>query len=92
MNKFLIIGFLIFSGCGKKDEAVNLYCGVKDPANDLDWLRIIIKEKKCLVIVFWYKKWRCPVLMKEVFVFNLKSKVQEGIHRGKSTTILVTAL
>ncbi|MBL7789903.1 MAG: hypothetical protein JNL75_08780 [Chitinophagales bacterium] len=73
--KGVLVGMcLILFTCGKKEDPVILYCGVKDPVNELEWLRIAIKDRKTSSDSILVQKMEMPSIAEKGFLFQFEAK------------------
>jgi hypothetical protein len=77
---FLIV-ISICIGCGKNNENSSTdssYCDVKDPQNDLEWLRLEIKNHKITSDSVFVQKMELPTFGEKGFLFQYEIKGSGG--------------
>jgi hypothetical protein len=71
MKLLLILILITCLSCEKPDT---LYCDVKNPINDLDWLRLVIKDRQQYNDSFFVQKMELPAFGEKGFLFQLYIK------------------
>lgn len=72
---FILLTIIFITSCCKEDNSQNQYCGAENPAKDLDWLRIEIKNKQIAFDSIEVYKMEMPTYDEIGFLFQYESQV-----------------